>query len=99
MAVDRQLLCPDPADRSLRGAVAAISQLVAGGRYSSQRGNRAHLARPLGTRWTRGGTPGPSSLGHPPLLHRNVTCPLVLSRPARDPPLPLPYRFPIPPAR
>src|SRR6266498_5905855 len=100
MAVDRRLLCPDPADRSLRRAVAAISQLVAGGRYSSQRGNRAaYLARPLGIRWTRGGTLGPSARGHPPHLHRRGGCPVVLGLAARDLPVAIRYLVTIPAGR
>src|SRR5262252_2011141 len=96
MAVERRLLCPDPAHRSLRRAVATITELVAGCRYGSQRGNRAaHLARPAGFRWTCGGALGPSARGNPPHLNRRGRCPTVLGRAARDLPVDIRYRFPI----
>src|SRR5260221_13339800 len=100
MAVDRRVLFPDPADRSLRCAVAAIGQLVAGCRYGWQRGNRAaHLARPVGLRWTCGGALPPCARGHAPHLDQPGGCPGVLGRATPDLPVEIPSSFPIPAAR
>src|SRR2546421_211791 len=76
---------------------APIGDLAGGGRCVSRRGSRASaLARSLGVRRTSGGTLGPSARSHPPHLHRRGGCPVVLGPAARDLPIDIRDRFPIP---